>query len=83
MKIIAIVALTLLLLSACAPKPECKSKDDCIPAQCCHPTNCIAGPRDKPCNLLCTQECMPNTLDCKQGYCDCVSGKCEAVIVQK
>lgn len=58
---------------------ECTTKDDCSPAQCCHPTSCIPAASKQVCNLMCTMECAPDTMDCGQGFCDCIAGKCQAV----
>jgi putative hemolysin len=59
---------------------SCSSDSDCTPAQCCHATTCINLASKRVCNLLCTQECRPGTLDCGQGGCRCVAGNCEAVM---
>jgi hypothetical protein len=61
-----------------APSVSCSSDSDCVPAQCCHPTACINSASKKPCNLLCTQVCLPNTLD-GGGNCVCREGKCAPV----
>jgi len=58
----------------------CQSKNDCLPAQCCHPTSCINRNYKSVCNLLCTQECQPGTMDCGQGSCDCINNVCTAVV---
>ncbi len=60
------------------PSGECVSYSDCIPAECCHPSSCIAGPRQKPCTLMCTMVCS-GPLDCGAGSCGCVQGKCSVV----
>jgi len=59
------------------PTAECTTDDDCVPEQCCHPTTCIPAEQKGVCNLMCTQECQPQTMDCG-GYCACESGKCVA-----
>ena len=58
---------------------SCSQESDCVPAPFCHPTYCINKNEVKPNNMLCTQECKPNTLDCGQGSCSCVNNKCRAV----
>jgi hypothetical protein len=58
---------------------SCSQDSDCIPAECCHPTSCTTAPTKKPCNLMCTEVCMPGTMDCGQGSCKCINSKCEAV----
>ena len=58
----------------------CQSKDDCVPAQCCHPTSCINKNYKTVCNVGCTAVCEPGTMDCGQGYCDCINNECKAII---
>jgi putative hemolysin len=58
---------------------SCLTDSDCIPDACCHPKGCTAKENVKVCNLLCTQECEPGTLDCGQGSCRCENNKCTAV----
>lgn len=56
----------------------CTSDADCVPAECCHPTSCVAA-IDKPdCSATaCTMDCRGGTMDC-YGGCLCVEGKCAA-----
>jgi hypothetical protein len=60
------------------PVAECGSIADCVPAECCHPSRCIPGPRKTPCTLMCTMSCE-GPLDCGAGSCGCVSGTCSIV----
>lgn len=60
-----------------APQAECSTDADCVPEQCCHATTCIPASQKKVCNVMCTMECQPGTLDCG-GSCTCESGKCTA-----
>jgi hypothetical protein len=75
------LALALLVfLSACTTVQECTVKKDCVEAECCHPTGCVARENAPECGgVMCTMDCAPNTMDCGQGYCDCVEGKCVGV----
>jgi hypothetical protein len=63
-------------------KPEdvqtCTIDQDCMPAQCCHPTSCINRVAKQPCNVLCTMSC-DGPIDCGAGRCGCVNGKCGVV----
>ncbi|VVB80680.1 Uncharacterised protein [uncultured archaeon] len=61
---------------------DCVSDEDCVPAQCCHPTTCANSQSKGVCNLLCTQDCVPGSLDCGQGSCKCINKKCSAVLNQ-
>ncbi|MBT3303883.1 hypothetical protein HN592_00685 [Candidatus Woesearchaeota archaeon] len=76
-----ILLLFVLALTACAPK-ECETSEDCIPASCCHASTCTTltnAPSD--CAFtFCSQECVPNTLDCNQGGCQCIKNRCLAVL---
>ncbi len=57
---------------------ECTGAADCIPAECCHPTACIAGPRKTPCTIMCTMVCS-GPLDCGAGSCGCIDGRCAVI----
>jgi hypothetical protein len=60
-----------------ATQPECATDSDCVPEQCCHATSCINKEKKGVCNVACTLNCQPGTLDCG-GSCTCDSGKCAA-----
>lgn len=61
-----------------APPPSqmyCENDEDCIPAQCCHPTFCV----NKAVNcigIFCTEECRAGTMDCGCGSCICKDNRC-------
>ncbi|MDP3881813.1 MAG: hypothetical protein Q8Q31_02955 [Nanoarchaeota archaeon] len=60
---------------------SCSSSSDCIPASCCHATSCTNKEKAPICDkILCTQQCVPGTLDCGQASCECIDNKCEVVI---
>jgi hypothetical protein len=59
----------------------CTTDDDCVPAQCCHPTSCTNKVALKPCNVMCTMICE-GPIDCGAGSCGCVNGKCSVVPAQ-
>lgn len=87
---ILLVLISLALISCTPDNPvtiqenlTCSSDSDCVPSQCCHATSCINQDYKKPCNLLCTQECRPGTLDCNKGSCQCVNNQCKAEINSK
>ena len=56
----------------------CTTNEDCVPAQCCHPTSCTSRPAKQPCNMMCTMSCE-GPIDCGAGSCGCVNGKCGVV----
>lgn len=57
---------------------ECVSDADCIPAECCHATACVAVANAPSCgDAMCTQECRYGTIDCGGG-CLCHEGHCAA-----
>ncbi|MBI4017521.1 MAG: hypothetical protein HY366_01090 [Candidatus Aenigmarchaeota archaeon] len=59
----------------------CTSDADCVPAECCHPTDAVNRNSAPICdNVFCTQVCAPDTLDCGQGEIRCVANKCTVVI---
>ena len=55
----------------------CNTDADCVPATCCHPNQCVSISAKPDCsNVVCTQECLPGTLDCGKEKCGCVANKC-------
>lgn len=60
------------------PPAECTRDEDCVPAECCHPSGCTAVAAKRACNLMCTASCE-GPLDCGAGSCGCVKGKCSVV----
>lgn len=61
--------------------PSCKADSDCVAAECCHPTTCVAASQAPDCSATsCTMECKPGTLDCGYGTCKCQDGGCTAII---
>jgi hypothetical protein len=84
--ILVLIILTAVVLVISYPRKEkgteyCKVDEDCIPAQCCHPTDCVNVANKPNCKgIFCTMECKPGTMDCGNGYCDCVNNECKAII---
>ncbi len=73
-----------LVVVSCTPlHPEkfCREDVDCVPAQCCHPTDALQKDFAPDCtNTICTMECAPDTLDCGQGEIKCIEKQCTVVI---
>ena len=67
------------MTTASATAQSCMTDDDCVPAQCCHPTSCSNKANKGVCNLLCTMSCE-GPIDCGAGSCGCVNGKCSVVV---
>ena len=82
--VVVLVTLAFLLIVAFQPKEDpkhCLRDEDCVPAQCCHPTDCVNVENRPNCEgIVCTMECRPGTMDCGQGYCACVENQCKAII---
>ena len=84
--VIGVVLVFSLLVLSCAPEdipPEkfCELDDECVPAQCCHPTDAVNKEHAPDCSdTFCTEVCQPNTLDCGQGEIKCIDNQCTAVI---
>jgi len=58
---------------------SCMKDDDCMPAQCCHPTSCTNKANERACNnVACTMSCE-GPIDCGAGSCGCVNGKCSVI----
>ena len=67
------------VVTTALPSAEsCMTLDDCVPAQCCHPTSCTNKANKGVCNLMCTMSCE-GPIDCGAGSCRCVNGKCSVV----
>src|SRR5674476_1256794 len=64
--------------TAPADNQTCTTVDDCVPAQCCHPTSCVNQESIHVCNFLCTASCE-GPLDCGAGSCGCVNGRCSVI----
>jgi hypothetical protein len=62
-----------------SPATECARDADCVAATCCHATSCVPAAQARVCNMACTSDCVPGSLDCGQGACACVSGRCGVV----
>ena len=59
----------------------CQVDEDCVPASCCHPDDCVNLVNRPDCKgIMCTMDCAPNTMDCGQGHCACVDNQCQAII---
>ena len=87
--LLLILVITLLILglvyrgktSKIPEEKFCLRDEDCVPAQCCHPTDCVNEAYKPRCKgIVCTMECRPGTMDCGQGYCACVENECKAII---
>lgn len=66
----------LIQISPSALEKNCNSDSDCVPAACCHPTECINKNYAPDCfGIFCTQVCE-GPLDCGAGKCACVNNKC-------
>jgi hypothetical protein len=57
---------------------SCTVYDDCVPAECCHPTSCINKAEKRVCTVMCTMSCE-GPIDCGAGQCGCVNGKCDVI----
>jgi len=70
---------TSLTLPVFTPVPaagqSCTTDDDCVPAECCHPTSCINKAYKHVCTLMCTDVCQ-GPIDCGAGHCGCINGTC-------
>ena len=80
-----LVMIVVLFLVSCATNevPEnklCSSDSDCVPASYCHANESVNSKFAPKCEgMLCTMECVPETLDCGQGEVKCVEKECKVV----
>lgn len=57
----------------------CQFDSDCVPAQCCHPTEAVNDYYAPDCkNVVCTQVCE-GPLECRRGRIECIQNKCTVV----
>lgn len=72
----------LVFLVGCTPAAKvCSVDSECVPVQCCHADEAVNKENAPDCKgILCTAECVPETLDCGQGSLQCVKGQCEVVL---
>lgn len=60
---------------------ESEESLECVKATCCHATECLPADQAPDClDILCTQECVPGTIDCGQGSCQELKGECKLVL---
>jgi len=51
----------------------------CVPASCCHPTECILTEKKLDCSgNICSSVCS-GPLDCGMGHCELINNNCEVV----
>lgn len=82
--------ISFVLVSACTKTPEvpqnkyCVQDGDCLPATCCHAADAVNSMYEPDCgDVLCSQECQPETLDCGQGEVRCVNNECSVLISEQ
>lgn len=83
MKLLVLMVGLALFVAACSVPAEkrCATDTDCLPTPCCHPNDAVNKESAPDCGgLLCTAECVPDTLDCGQGEVKCLQGACTALI---
>ena len=78
--IVLLILLNVFLISCTAPKTaQCSVDADCVPAQCCHPTDVVSKASGPDCRgVLCSMSCE-GSLDCGAGEIKCVSNRCAIV----
>lgn len=80
-----IIFTTIFVLLSCTPvidsKKSCSLDTDCFPSECCHANDSLNQENALKCSgVLCTQECVPKTIDCGQGEVKCLKGQCQVVM---
>ena len=79
--IILLLAIAAVVIFTQKTGPQCAVDSDCVPSTCCHAAQCspiLAAPNCS--EIMCTEECVSNTLDCGQGNCICQKGMCKATL---
>ena len=82
LSILFLISLVFLVsCSSVSPEKVCSVDEDCVPATCCHASAAINKEFSPGCSgQMCTQECVPETIDCGQGEIKCVSGECQVIL---
>lgn len=77
--LVLFVAVTIVVLTQSQSIPQtyaCIADEDCVPAQCCHPTSVVNKKFAPDCEgIVCTAVCE-GPLDCGAGRPACVSSRC-------
>ena len=76
--------LSVLLVVGCgtsvSEELQCSSDLDCVPNACCHADGTVNKAFAQDCSgMLCTMDCVPDTLDCGQADLKCLEGQCQVV----
>lgn len=76
-----LLSVILLFVGCSVPENKvCSTDRDCVPDACCHAQDTVNKENAPDCSgMLCTMECVPDTLDCSQGEIKCLDGSCEVV----
>jgi len=66
--------------SSVSKELQCESDLDCVPNACCHADGTVNKASAQDCSgMLCTAECVPNTIDCGQADLKCIEGQCQVI----
>jgi len=81
---VCLILISLFLVSCSSEiltEKQCSIDDDCVGSTCCHADSAVNEEHGPNCfGQMCTQECVPGTLDCQQGEIKCLSGECSVVL---
>ncbi|MFH0701805.1 MAG: hypothetical protein V2A62_05205 [Candidatus Woesearchaeota archaeon] len=59
----------------------CQKDSDCVSAACCHAKEAVNSQNAPNCKgMMCTMECVPETLDCSQGEIKCLKKECTVIL---
>lgn len=80
--VVVLIFVTSLSFTPSLNQGECDSDEDCVPATCCHPTECVPISQKPDCSdIFCTQSCE-GPMDCGAGQCICANGRCEVELLR-
>lgn len=79
---LSLFLVSLFFLAACTTKEKiCTLDSDCVSTTCCHATDAVNQEFGHNCaGQLCSQECVPGTIDCGQGEIKCVEKDCKVIM---
>src|SRR4030042_4351238 len=77
--IIVLLMITLIILIYFMMQNNSDEENICIPATCCHPTECALAEQVLDCSKsICSMVCS-GPLDCNAGHCEFINNKCGVV----
>jgi hypothetical protein len=79
--LLGLISLFIVSCTAVPLEKQCAVDTDCVRATCCHAIDSVNKENAPDCSgVICTMDCVPETLDCGQGEIQCVKNECVVVL---